>query len=109
MKQKRWRSFLWACGICFLCALGFILGSSLLQAWREYQHFRQREIAYQQQLQGRQDEMLLKKAYLNRILDSKDPQFIERIARQKLGYVRPDEVIFRFEPDTEKTVRFNFP
>jgi cell division protein FtsB len=25
-----------------------------------------------------------------------DPEFLERVARERLGYARPDELIFRF-------------
>ena len=30
-----------------------------------------------------------------------DPAYVERTARNKLNLVRPNEVIFRFEPETD--------
>jgi cell division protein FtsB len=32
-----------------------------------------------------------------------DPKAIERLAREKLGYARPDEMVIRFEPATNKS------
>ena len=30
-----------------------------------------------------------------------DPRFIEKIAREKLGYAKPGETVFRFEDEDE--------
>jgi cell division protein FtsB len=34
-----------------------------------------------------------------------DPKTIERLAREKLGYAKPDETIIRFEPATNAAGR----
>jgi cell division protein FtsB len=34
-----------------------------------------------------------------------DPQTIERLAREKLGYARPDETVIRFESPTNAPAR----
>jgi len=34
-----------------------------------------------------------------------DPKTIERLAREKLGYAKPDETVIRFESTTNTTVR----
>ena len=35
----------------------------------------------------------------------RDPKTVERIARDKLGYAKPDETVVRFEPQTNSAVR----
>ena len=55
-----------------------------------------REMASRQELVEALQKAEHKEEYLNRLLDTEDPKFIERIARQKLGYSRADEIIFRF-------------
>ena len=35
-----------------------------------------------------------KEAYMARLID--DPEFLERVVRERLGYARPDELLFRF-------------
>jgi len=32
-----------------------------------------------------------------------DPQTVERLAREKLGYAKPDETVIRFEPATNNS------
>jgi cell division protein FtsB len=34
-----------------------------------------------------------------------DPKTVERLAREKLGYAKPDEIIIRFEPATNAAGR----
>jgi cell division protein FtsB len=38
-----------------------------------------------------------KEAYLTRLIE--DPEFLQRVARERLGYSRPDELLFRFSED----------
>ncbi len=85
------------CSVGLLCVLGISFGAVLVRSWREYNNFKTREIASRQQLIRASQKAEIKEEYLNRLLDTKDPEFLERVARQKLGYSRPDEIIFRFE------------
>ena len=39
-------------------------------------------------------EFAQKEAYMTRLID--DPEFLERVVRERLGYARPDELLFRF-------------
>ena len=75
--------------------LSVFFGSLILQTYREYQNFKQREQAAEAKLQQTQEKFLQKEAYIARLLD--DPEFLERVARERLGYSKPDEVLFRFE------------
>lgn len=36
---------------------------------------------------------------------NKDPKAVERLAREKLGYARPNETVVRFEEPTNSTAR----
>ncbi len=83
-----------------LCLVVFSLVMVLLQTWREYDHFKEREYQYEQRLLKTQTEFQSKEEYFNRILN--DPEFLERIVREKLGYTRPDEMIFRFEDSSKR-------
>lgn len=73
----------------------FVFFSSLIaQTYREYKHFKEREVRIEQKLTQARKEFEQKEAYLAQLLE--DPEFLERVARERLGYSRPDEVLFRF-------------
>ena len=71
------------------------MGSLILQTYREYQNFKLREQRVERKLQQAQEKFRQKEAYIARLLD--DPEFLERVARERLGYSKPDELLFRFE------------
>lgn len=83
-------------------ALG-LFSMILLQTWREYTSMRQREHLYKEELKQAHQQIRIKEEYFNRLTN--DQEFFERIVRQRLGYSRSDEVIFRFEKDTGAPVR----
>jgi len=66
----------------------------LTQTYREYRHLKEREASFEAKLAQARKEFDRKEAYLARMLD--DPEFLERVARERLGYARPDELLFRF-------------
>ncbi|MGE9294618.1 MAG: FtsB family cell division protein [Puniceicoccales bacterium] len=69
----------------------------LLRTWREYSVYQTREAALEQSMVRAQADRGYKQAYLNKLLT--DPAFFERVARERLGYSREDEMIIRFEED----------
>ncbi len=69
----------------------------LLRTWREYSVHETREAALQQRIDRAQGERAYKQAYLNKLLT--DSAFFERVARDRLGYSREDEIIIRFEEE----------
>ncbi len=73
----------------------------LVDAWREVQAMRGREQAYAAQLTQARAEIERKQKYFDRLMN--DQEFFERIVRQRLGYSRPDEIIFRFEKDDDSS------
>lgn len=62
---------------------------------REHTAAREREARLQAQLATVRAERESKEAYLRQFLD--DRAFVERVVRERLGYVGPGEVIIRFE------------
>jgi cell division protein DivIC len=92
--------FLLFCGLFF--AAGAFLIVLLGQTYREYTNIKSREIYYQQRLTEMEAKLKEKEEILYRL--HHDPVFIERVIRQRLGYARPGELVFRFE-DLEEPPR----
>lgn len=73
------------------------VSSLIVQTYREYKHFKDREIRIEAKMAQARKEFEQKEAYLAQLLE--DPEFLERVARERLGYSRPDEVLFRFSDE----------
>lgn len=75
------------------------VSTGLILVWtqtrREYAAFQERHLEAQTRLADLQRERQSKEAYLRAFLN--DPEFVERVVRERLGYVGPGEVVFRFE------------
>ena len=80
--------------IGMLSVLVVFFGSLVLKTHREFKNFQARENRVETKLTQARNEFAQKDAYLARLL--KDLEFLERVARERLGYARPDELIFRF-------------
>lgn len=80
-----------------LFALVVFFSSLMVQTYREYQNFRAREHRIGAKLTQARKEFEHKEAYLGRLLE--DPEFLERVVRERLGYARPDELLFRFSDE----------
>ena len=72
-------------------------GGMLLKTHREFQNFKDRQVRIESKLIQARKEFREKEAYLTRLLE--DPDFLERVVRERLGYSRPDELLFRFSED----------
>jgi cell division protein DivIC len=81
--------------LCMLAVLVIFFCSLILQTHREYSNFKARENRIELKLIQARKEFDQKEAYLNRLLE--DPEFLERVARERLGYSRPGELLFRFD------------
>ena len=66
----------------------------ILKTHREYKNFKDRENRVETKLLQARKEFAQKEAYLARLIG--DSEFLERVARDRLGYARSDELIFRF-------------
>lgn len=62
--------------------------------YREYQKFREREFALAERVEIERQRFERQKRFLDRLLE--DPDFLETVVRDRLGYARPDELVFRF-------------
>lgn len=80
--------------LAFLGVLG-LFAMLLTNTWREYAAFEQREVAQRERLQVIRAEKVERETYLRKLLD--DPAFRDRVVRERLGYSREDEIIFRFD------------
>ena len=77
-----------------LCVLVLFFGGLVLKTHREYQNFEARENRIEAKFIQARKEFAQKEAYMTRLID--DPEFLERVVRERLGYARPDELLFRF-------------
>ena len=96
------RSLLAKCfvGLLFLVFLAVTISFAtvLLQTYREYRYLQSRESDMRAELDALRLEQQRQETYLRRMLE--EPAFLERIVREKLGYVEADETIFLFEEST---------
>ena len=77
-----------------LGVLVVFFGGLLLKTHREFENFKDRQNRIDTKLIQARKEFQQKEAYLNRLLE--DPEFL---VRERLGYSRPDELLFRFSED----------
>lgn len=80
-----------------LSVMVIYFGMALSKTHREFEHFKERQDRIEQRLLQARKEFTEKEAYLRRLME--DPEFLERVARERLGYSRPDELLFRFSED----------
>lgn len=78
-----------------IIAVGFALSGVIFKTQREYAHLQERQRELEANLAHLRLQHDQREAYLRLMLS--DPEFIERVARERLGLVRPDETIFRFD------------
>ena len=64
---------------------------------RHHNELRRHEAALQDEI--RLEEEILKHLQKQQKLLSEDPRFVEKIAREELGYAKPGETVFRFTDD----------
>ena len=77
-------------------AVSAVFGVSLWQTRAEYLQLRAQEAASQRRLAEAEQRLKEQELILARLRT--DPAYVERVIRQQLGYAKPDEFIFRFEP-----------
>jgi len=80
-----------------LCVLLFFFVGLLMKTHREFRNFQNRENRIEAKFIQARKEFAQKEAYLSRL--SEDPEFLERVVRERLGYARPDELLFRFSDE----------
>lgn len=81
--------------IVFVCICGSI-GLVLLQTRRELNVHEAKQVEYRQLLVEKHANYQVRHTYLKKALT--DADFFDHVVRERLGYSREDEIIFRF-PD----------
>lgn len=85
--------------IIVLVALLSAVSTGLVIVWaqtqREYANFERKFHETDKRLVAMRTEREFKEAYLRAFLN--EPEFVERVIRERLGYVEPGDVVFRFE------------
>ncbi len=84
--------------LAVLLALGGAYAAKLIHdAQLQVDLFRQKQDAAQTQLDAQKLELQKAQEFLQRL--QHDPGFLDYIARERLVYARPDELIYRFDVD----------
>jgi cell division protein FtsB len=78
-------------------------GVFFLQTRREYNQLILAEAESRRQLTAAQEKLREQERILDRLRN--DPSFVEMSIRRRLGYAKPDEMIFRFESSGEVDLR----
>ena len=76
-----------------LIVLVVFFSSLILQTHREYKHFKEREARIEAKLAQAEKEFEQKEAYLASMLE--DPEFLERVARERLLFVPGHRSLFK--------------
>ncbi|GHB98177.1 hypothetical protein GCM10007047_12730 [Cerasicoccus arenae] len=79
--------------VALACACA-VFGVVLTQSWREYNAFNERRVSADAHLQALQQQNAEQQTYLTELLNN--PDMIERATRERLGYSREGELIFKF-------------
>lgn len=70
-------------------------GTYFIQTREEYNRQRSLERANRLRLEEMEARLARRETYLDRLQN--EPEFVERVIRQRLGYIRPEEGILKFE------------
>jgi cell division protein FtsB len=88
------RFFLLVYAAVFL-ALSVFAGVFFYRTYGEFLNLKTQEVENRHRLADTELRLAEQRDILERL--SQDPTFVERMIRDRLGYARPDEVVFRFE------------
>ncbi|MCC5789982.1 MAG: septum formation initiator family protein [Opitutales bacterium] len=99
MGTKIFIRFLAVFYLCVFVGLGILFFNFLGQNYREMESLRAREAHLERMVELREQELERKTETARRLRE--DPEYLERVIRQQLGYIGPGEFLFRFEEDDE--------
>jgi cell division protein FtsB len=86
-------------GVFLAIFVGMVVWAAtfFLQMHRDLTALRAQEADGQRRLAAAEEQLAAQQKYLERL--QHDPALVESVIRKKLGYVRTDEYVFRFEDD----------
>ena len=93
MDTRRWIILLY---FVALTGFGIWTGGLFLEARKEYVELKHTQAAAQAKLAAARTRLAEQQRILERL--KTDPAFVEKVIRERLGYARPDEWVFRFDP-----------
>jgi cell division protein FtsB len=88
--------------VLLLIAFAIGIGYLCVPLMQQNARMRQRNLELEAQVQREEDTARQLKASLDALRS--DPKAIERLAREKLGYAKPGEVIIRFQEPATKAL-----
>lgn len=74
--------------------------TAFLSSYREHQELQKREERLAKELQKKKEEHAYSQEYIDQMM--KNPEFLEHVAREKLGYAKPEEKIIRLREEENK-------
>ena len=83
--------------VLVLVLLIIFFSGLVIRTYNELKNFQIREARLEMRLLEAENEFKRKEIYFKRLLE--DDEFLEKVARQRLGYARPDELLFRFNDE----------
>ena len=87
--------------IMLICAVALvILAIELFKTRNQLTYLEARHADYLEKIQQIEQDLAAKDEYLDKLLT--DPIFLERVARERLGWSNPEEWIYRFPQEEEK-------
>jgi cell division protein FtsB len=89
-------------GLVVLAVL-LLIGMCYLPLIQQNTRMRAQILKLDQQLEAETNQLSQLQAQIDALRN--DPKTVERLAREKLGYAKPDETIIRFEPATNAAGR----
>jgi cell division protein FtsB len=90
------RRFIVLLYIVLLTGFGVGAGALFLEAQAEFDKLKQDQAASAAKLAAARTRLQEQQRILERLRT--DPVFVEKVIRKELGYARPGEVVFRFDP-----------
>ena len=84
-------------------AVFLLIGMCYLPLIQENARMRAEVLKLEQRLKTEQEKSEQLQSQIGALRN--DPKTVERLAREKLGYARPDETVIRFESTTNTTAR----
>ncbi|MCB1119947.1 MAG: hypothetical protein KJT03_00240 [Verrucomicrobiae bacterium] len=77
-----------------------IMAMELYKTRNQLSYLKTRDQEYANKIHAIERDLAAKEEYLDKLLT--DPVFLERVVRERLGYTRPEEWIYRFPKEKEE-------
>lgn len=87
-----------------MCSLVLvIMAIELYKTRNQLAYLKTRDLEYATKIKQIEQDLTAKEEYLDKLLT--DPVFLERVVRERLGYTKPEEWIYRFPNEPQETTQ----